>query len=104
MLYEWFSFFRFVQILFNLARSFAARHEKSFVPAFRKVSILKSLMITYLIALSLEIDIVVLEKSLEFWNHKSVRTLSAIGTFSSKLERKRSHFAKHFEKKVSFKW
>jgi len=31
--------FRFGQILFNLARLFAAHHEKSFVSAFFKVSI-----------------------------------------------------------------
>ena len=37
---------------------FAAHHEKSFVPAF-----LRSLMITYLITLSLEKEIIVLEKA-----------------------------------------
>ena len=32
-------FFYFGQILFNIASKFAAHHEKSFVPAFSKVSI-----------------------------------------------------------------
>ena len=36
--YKWI-FFCFGHILFNLARMFAAHHEKSFVPAFFKVSI-----------------------------------------------------------------
>ena len=31
--------FYFGQILFNIANTFAAHHEKSFVPAFSKVSI-----------------------------------------------------------------
>ena len=56
--------FHFGQILFNLARTFAARHEKSFVPPFLKVCMLRSPLITYLITLSLEKKIVVLEKSL----------------------------------------
>ena len=40
---------------------FAAHHEKSFVPAFFQ----RSLLTTYLITLSLEIESIVLEKSLE---------------------------------------
>ena len=32
-------FFYFGQILFNIANTFAAHHEKRFVPAFSKVSI-----------------------------------------------------------------
>ena len=53
---------------------FAVHREKIFVPAF-----LRSLMITYLITLSLEKEIIVLEKSPEkifdFWIEKSVQTL-----------------------------
>ena len=53
------------------------REKKIFVPAF-----LRSLMITYLITLSLEKEIIVLEKSLEkspdFWTQKSVRTLYTV--------------------------
>ena len=55
------NFFRFGQILFNLAGLFAAHHEKSFVPAF----LIRSLLITYLITSSLENEIIVFEKSLE---------------------------------------
>ena len=35
-------FVYFGQILFNIAKTFAAHHEKSFVPAFSKVSIAHS--------------------------------------------------------------
>ena len=70
-------FFCFDQILLNLAHTstFAAHHEKSFVPAF-----LSSLLITYLITLSLEKEILnCLEKksgkSLKFWIQKSVQIL-----------------------------
>ena len=49
------------QILFNLACTFAAQHEKSFVPAV----LFKSLFINYLITLSLEKGSIVLKKSLE---------------------------------------
>ena len=51
--------FCFGQIVFNFACTFAANHEKSFDPAF-----LKSLLITYLITLSLEKESIVLVKSL----------------------------------------
>ena len=53
-------FFRFCQILFNLACMLTVHHEKCFVPA-----LLKSLLITFLIILSLEKEIIVLEKGLE---------------------------------------
>ena len=60
-------FFRFGQILFNLARMFAAQHEKKLC----SLLLLRSLLITYLITLSLEKEIIVLAKksakSLEFW-------------------------------------
>ena len=72
--------FRFGQILFNLARLFAAHHEKSFVSAFFKVS--------YLITLGLEKEIIVLikaGKSLEFWILKSVRTLLLTHHFSFRI-------------------
>ena len=66
VLYKW--NFHFDQILFNLARTFAVRCEKSFV-----------LLITYLITFSLEKEIIVwkknMEKSLEFWIQKSAWTL-----------------------------
>ena len=61
MFYEW-NVFRFGQILFNFASIFAAYHEKIFVPAFFK-GLYWSL--TYFIILSLEKEIIVLEKSLE---------------------------------------
>ena len=38
VLHKW-NLFRFGQILFNLNRTFAAHHERSFVPVFLKVSI-----------------------------------------------------------------
>ena len=73
-------FFCFDQILLNLAHTstFAAHHEKSFVPAF-----LRSLVITYLITLSLEKEIIsCLEKksgkSLKFWIKKSVQILCTL--------------------------
>ena len=72
-IYNFFFFFRFGQVLFNFAYTFAVHHKKSFVPVF-----LRSLLITYLIILSLEKEITGLEKSgnsLEFWLPKSVRTL-----------------------------
>ena len=64
-------FFCFGQILFHVARTFAVHHEKTFVPAFFKVSI------DHLF------DILESEKrfgkkcgkSLEIWIQKSVRTL-----------------------------
>ena len=66
VLYKW--NFHFDQILFNPARTFAVRCEKSFV-----------LLITYLITFSLEKEIIVwkknMEKSLEFWIQKSAWTL-----------------------------
>ena len=66
-------FFYFCQILFNLTRTFATHHEKSFVP----------LLITYLITLSLEKKT---GKSLEFWIQlKSVPTLGMTLTSSSSL-------------------
>jgi len=52
--------FCFGEILFHLACVFTAHHAKSFVPAF-----FMSVLITYLIMLSLEKEIIVLEKSLE---------------------------------------
>ena len=59
VLYKW-NLFRFGQILFNLDHTFAAHHERSFVPAFLKVSI------DHLFDnLSLEKEIIVLEKSME---------------------------------------
>ena len=59
VLYKW-NLFRFGQILFNLDCTFAALHERSFVPAFLKVSI------DHLFDnLSLEKEIIVLEKSME---------------------------------------
>ena len=66
-------FFRAGQILFNLACTFAAHHGKGFVSSF----FLRSLLITHLITLSLEKEIIVLEKSLEkvFRIQKTVRTL-----------------------------
>ena len=73
-------FFCFDQILLNLAHTstFATHHEKSFVPAF-----LRSLVITYLITLSLEKEIIsCLEKksgkSLKFWIKKSVQILCTL--------------------------
>ena len=69
-------FFRFGQILFNLNRKFAAHHgrfaEALFLP------FLRSLLITYLITLSLDKEIIVFEKSLEFWKKKTVRTLKVV--------------------------
>ena len=66
-------FLNFCQILFNLTRTFATHHEKSFVP----------LLITYLITLSLEKKT---GKSLEFWIQlKSVPTLGMTLTSSSSL-------------------
>lgn len=60
--------FRFHQILFNLALTFAVHYKKNFV-----------LFITCLITFSLEKEIIVwkknMEKSLEFWFQKSVWTL-----------------------------
>ena len=53
-------YFRFGQILFNLVHILMAHHEKMLCSC-----ILKSILITYLITLSLEKEIVVLEKSLE---------------------------------------
>ena len=70
-------FFRFGQILFNLVHTFSLHREKSLFLRF-----LRSVLITYLITLSLEKEIIVLEKksrkSLEFWIQKSVRTLSIV--------------------------
>ena len=71
--YKWI-FFCFGHILFNLARMFAAHHEKSFVPAFFKVSIdqlfdnLESGKRNYCFGK-------MSWKSLEFWIKKSVPTL-----------------------------
>ena len=67
-------FFIFVKsLIFNLTRTFATHHEKSFVP----------LLITYLITLSLEKKT---GKSLEFWIQlKSVPTLGMTLTSSSSL-------------------
>ena len=68
-------FFRFGQILFNLARAFEAHHKENIC----FLRFLSSPLITYLIILCLEKEIIVLEKksgrSLEFWIQKSVRTL-----------------------------
>ena len=68
-------FFRFGQILFNLARALKAHHKENLC----FLSFLSSPLITYLIILCLENEIIVLEKksgrSLEFWIQKSVRTL-----------------------------
>ena len=50
-------FCRFCQILFNLACMLTAHHEKCFVPA-----LLRSLLITYLIILSLEKETIVLKR------------------------------------------
>ena len=67
-------FFRFGQILFNLARLFATHHEKSFVPAFFTVSIdhlfdnLECEKRNYCFGKKSV-------KSLECWIQKSVRTL-----------------------------
>ena len=54
----------FCSVLFNLTRTFATHHERSFVPVF-----LRSLLITYLITLCLEKEVFVFgKKSLEkFW-------------------------------------
>ena len=52
--------FRFGQILFNLVHTLTAHHEKKLCSC-----ILKSILITYLITISLEKEIIVLEKSLE---------------------------------------
>ena len=54
----------FGQILFNLAQTFATHHEKSFVPVFF-FFFFNSLFITHLITLSLEKEIIVLEKILQ---------------------------------------
>ena len=67
-------FFCFGQILFNVARTFAVHHEKTFVPAFFKVSIdhvfdiLESEKRNYCFGKQCG-------KSLELWIQKSVRTL-----------------------------
>ena len=55
---------------------FAANHKKTLFPRF-----LRSLLIAYVITLSLEKDIIIVVekksgKSLEFWIHKSVQTLN----------------------------
>ena len=52
--------FRFGQFLFNLVHTLTAHHEKKLCSC-----ILKSILITYLITISLEKEIIVLEKSLE---------------------------------------
>ena len=54
------SIFRFGQIVFTLARTFAVHREKGVVSGF-----LRSVLITYLITSSLEKEIIVLEKSPE---------------------------------------
>ena len=68
-------FFRFGQILFSLARTFVAHPEENLC----FLSFLRSPLITYLIILCLEKEIIVLEKksgrSLEFWIQKFVLTL-----------------------------
>ena len=67
-------FFLFALFLFNLARTFVAHQEKSFVP----VVFFKGLLITYLITLSLEKKLLFWKKSgksLEFWIQKFVQTL-----------------------------
>ena len=51
------SIFRFGQIVFTLARTFAVHREKGVVSSF-----LRSVLITYLITSSLEKEIIVLEK------------------------------------------
>ena len=61
VLYKW-NFFRAGQILFNLACTFAAHHGKSVVSSI----FFRSLLITHFITLSLEKEIVVLEKVLNF--------------------------------------
>ena len=67
-------FFCFGQILFHVARTFAVHHEKTFVPAFFKVSIdhlfdiLESEKRNYCFGKKCG-------KSLELWIQKSVRTL-----------------------------
>ena len=53
-------YFGFGQILFNLVHILMAHHEKELCSC-----ILKSILITYLITLSLEKEILVLEKSLK---------------------------------------
>ena len=54
------SIFRFGQIVFTLARTFAVHREKGVVSGF-----LRSVLITYLITSSVEKEIIVLEKSPE---------------------------------------
>ena len=54
------SFFHAGQILFNLTCMFAVHHGKSFVPSFFE----SSLLITYLITVSPEKEIIALEKVL----------------------------------------
>ena len=65
-------FFRFGQIVFNLARTFAAHHKESYVPRSFKVAI--DQLFDNLESGKKNLSIV-LEKSLEFWNQRSVRTL-----------------------------
>ena len=56
------SFFHAGQILFNLTCMFAVHHGKSFVPSFFE----SSLLITYLITVNPEKEIIALEKVLYF--------------------------------------
>ena len=56
-------FYRFRQILFSFARTFAVHREKGFVAAF-----LRSVCITYLITSSLGKEIIVLENNFGFKN------------------------------------
>ena len=65
-------FFRFGQIVFNLARTFAAHHKERYVPRSFKVAI--DQLFDNLESGKKNLGIV-LEKSLEFWNQRSVRTL-----------------------------
>ena len=69
-------FFSFGQILFHLNRMFAAHHERLAVALI--LPFLRSLSITYLITLSLDKEIIVFGKSLEFWIQKSVRKLKVV--------------------------
>ena len=66
------NFFRFGQIVFNLARTFAAHHKESYVPRSFKVAI--DQLFDNLESGKNNLSIV-LEKSLEFWIQRSVRTL-----------------------------
>ena len=74
VLYKW-NFCRFGQILFSIGCTFAAHYKKKLC----SYVFLKSILITCVIILSLEKEIIVLGKksgeSLEFWNQKTVRTL-----------------------------